>query len=216
MSTDWLNRFKTIIIEGPIGVGKTSLTKKIAHKYSLATLLEAAEDNPFLSKFYTDSKKFAFPTQLFFLFQRFEQIKKYSQRDLFDENIISDFMIEKDPIFANLTLNDDELSLYQKIFHSQTSQLPLPDLVIYLQAPPNLLYQRIKKRGNPIEENISIEYIQNLCTAYNKFFYQYTSSPLLIVNTASFNPIDNEKDFKAFISQISVLRGKRTFFNYTK
>ena len=116
MKEDWLERFKTIIIEGPIGVGKTSLTNKIANKYSLTSLLEAADENPFLKNFYLDSKKFALPTQLFFLFQRLEQIQKYSQRDLFAENIISDFMIQKDPIFASLTLNDDELSLYQKIY----------------------------------------------------------------------------------------------------
>jgi deoxyadenosine/deoxycytidine kinase len=131
---------------------------------------------------------------------------------LFAENIISDFMLEKDPIFASLTLNDDELALYQKIFRSQISQLPLPDLVIYLQASPNQLFQRIKKRGNPMETNISIDYLQKLCFAYNKFFHQFTISPLLIVNTASFNPIENEKDFTAFINQISTLRGQKNFF----
>ena len=216
MKDDWLERFKTIIIEGPIGAGKTSLTNKIANKYSLTSLLEAADENPFLKNFYLDSKKFAFPTQLYFLFQRLEQIKKYSQRDLFAENIISDFMLQKDPIFASLTLNDDELSLYQKIYRSQTLQSPLPDLVIYLQASPEQLFQRVQKRGNPIEMNISLDYLQKLCSAYNKFFYQYTVSPLLVVNTASFNPIDNDKDFDSFIYQISTLRGRRNFFNSTK
>ena len=216
MREDWLDRFKTIIIEGPIGVGKTSLTNKIANKYSLTSLLEAADENPFLKNFYVDSKKFAFPTQLFFLFQRLEQIKNYSQRDLFAENIISDFMLEKDPIFASLTLNDDELSLYHKIYRSQTSQSPLPDLVIYLQASPEELFKRINKRGNQMEMNISIEYLQRLCGAYNKFFYQYSVSPLLVVNTAFFNPIDNEKDCDSFVHQISTLRGGRNFFSSRK
>ena len=216
MKSMWLEKFKTIVIEGPIGVGKTSLTKKIANKFSITYLLEAADQNPFLNKFYLENKKYAFPTQLFFLFQRLDQIQKYSQRDLFNENIISDFMLEKDPIFATVTLNDDELSLYQKIFHSQTTQLPMPDLVIYLQATPNQLFQRIQKRGNPIEQNISIEYLQNLCGAYNKFFHQYTLAPTLVVNTASFNPIENERDFASLINQISSLRGRRTFFNSIK
>ena len=216
MRPECFDRFKTIIIEGPIGVGKTSLTKKIANNYTFTSLLEAADENPFLQRFYKDSEKFAFPTQLFFLFQRLEQIQKYAQRDLFTENIISDFMLEKDPIFASLTLNDDELFLYQKIFHSQTSQLPIPDLVIYLQASPELLFKRIKKRGSLMETNISIEYLQKLCSAYNKFFYQYSLAPMLIINTASFNPIENDKDFTAFINQISNLRGKKTFFNSAK
>ena len=125
-------------------------------------------------------------------------------------------MLQKDPIFASLTLNDDELSLYQKIYRSQISQSPLPDLVIYLQASPEQLFQRVQKRGNPIEMNISLDYLQKLCSAYNKFFYQYTVSPLLVVNTASFNPIDNDKDFDSFIYQISTLRGRRNFFNSTK
>ena len=134
MKTFWLNKYKSIVIEGPIGVGKTSLTKKIAKIFSIPTLLEAAEENPFLEKFYLDSKKFALQTQLFFLFQRLDQIQHHLQRDLFAENTISDFMLEKDPIFATLTLNDEELFLYQKIYQSQITNLTRPDLVIYLQA----------------------------------------------------------------------------------
>tara|TARA_A100001015_G_C15019540_1_gene727295 strand:+ start:1942 stop:2592 length:651 start_codon:yes stop_codon:yes gene_type:complete len=216
MKTFWLNKYKSIVIEGPIGVGKTSLTKKIAKIFSIPTLLEAAEENPFLEKFYLDSKKFALQTQLFFLFQRLDQIQHHLQRDLFAENTISDFMLEKDPIFATLTLNDEELFLYQKIYQSQITNLTRPDLVIYLQAEPIQLYERIKKRGNPIELNISSQYLHNLCSAYNKFFYQYSDAPILVVNTASFNPIDNEKDFDSFINQIGSLKGKRTFFNSTR
>ena len=213
MRSNWLKKYKTIIIEGPIGVGKTSLTKKMSEIFSISKLLEQADENPFLEKFYSDSQKYALQTQLFFLFQRLEQIGEYAQRDLFKTNIISDFMLEKDPIFASLTLTDAELDLYHKIYHAQNNKILLADLIIYLQANPDQLFQRIKRRGFKMELNISLDYLSKLCSAYNQFFYKYTKSPILIINTTSFNPIDNQKDFTALINQIDNLRGKITFFN---
>ncbi|OUV03550.1 MAG: deoxynucleoside kinase [Betaproteobacteria bacterium TMED82] len=209
----WKEKFKSIVIEGPIGVGKTSLTTKIAERYSYTPILEAAEENPFLEKFYKDSTKYAFPTQLFFLFQRLDQLGILSQRDLFSKNIISDFMLEKDAIFASLTLTDDELLLYQKIYSSQSAQVAVPDLIIFLQATPEKLSDRIKKRGIPMEQRISYSYLEQLCSAYNKFFYQYEHSPILIINTVAFDPINNEDDFKSLLNQIKKFKGRRSFFN---
>ena len=183
MNDEWLKKFKNIVIEGPIGVGKTSLTLKIAKRFNLKTVLEAADENPFLEKFYKNSSKYAFPTQLFFLFQRLDQLSELSQRDLFSQNNICDFMLEKDPIFASLTLNDDERLLYQKIFENQKTNIPLPDLIIYLQAPPSKLFDRIKKRGIRIEQEISYEYLEKLWSAYSRYFYQYDNSPILTINT---------------------------------
>ena len=138
-SNSWIKKYKNIVVEGPIGVGKTSLTKKIANKYQLTTVLESAEENPFLKKFYTDNEKYALPTQLFFLFQRLDQLIELTQADLFETNLISDFMLEKDTIFAGITLSELEMTLYRKIYENQSSQISAPDLVIYLQAEPDTL-----------------------------------------------------------------------------
>ena len=173
----WIKKYKTIVVEGPIGVGKTSLAKKIADKYQLSTVLENAEENPFLRKFYTDNEKYALPTQLFFLFQRLDQLTELSQADLFETNLIADFMLEKDTIFAGIILSELEMSLYRKIYENQSGQIGNPDLVIYLQAEPETLVERIKKRGITMERDISMEYIVNLSNAYNKFFYTYEKSP---------------------------------------
>ncbi|RZP21413.1 MAG: deoxynucleoside kinase [Burkholderiaceae bacterium] len=209
----WIRKYKNIVVEGPIGVGKTSLTKKIADKYQLRTVLENAEENPFLRKFYADNEKYALPTQLFFLFQRLDQLIELSQTDLFETNLISDFMLEKDTIFAGITLNELEMSLYRKIYENQSSQVCNPDLVIYLQADPGTLLDRIKKRGILMERDISIEYIVNLSNAYNKFFYTYEESPVLIVNTTHLDPIHKSEDFDLLMNQLKMFKGRRAFFN---
>ena len=209
----WIKKYKNIVVEGPIGVGKTSLTKKIADKYQLRTVLENAEENPFLRKFYADNEKYALPTQLFFLFQRLDQLIELSQTDLFETNLISDFMLEKDTIFAGITLNELEMSLYRKIYENQSSQVCNPDLVIYLQADPGTLLDRIKKRGILMERDISIEYIVNLSNAYNKFFYSYEESPVLIVNTTHLDPIHKSEDFDLIMNQLKIFKGRRAFFN---
>tara|TARA_Y100000589_G_C27079161_1_gene598837 strand:- start:439 stop:1089 length:651 start_codon:yes stop_codon:yes gene_type:complete len=212
-SESWVKKYKNIVIEGPIGVGKTSLTKKIAKKYRLSTVLEKASENPYLKKFYADNEKYALPTQLFFLFQRLDQLTEISQVDLFEANIISDFMLEKDTIFAGLTLNELEMSLYRKIYENQAGQICQPDLVIYLQAEPETLIERIRKRGIAMELDISLEYIVNLSNAYNRFFYSYEYAPVLIINTTHLDPINEAGHFELLIKQLDNFKGRRTFFN---
>ena len=212
-SESWVKKYKNIVIEGPIGVGKTSLTKKIAKKYRLSTVLEKASENPYLKKFYADNEKYALPTQLFFLFQRLDQLIEISQVDLFEANIISDFMLEKDTIFAGLTLNELEMSLYRKIYENQAGQICQPDLVIYLQAEPETLIERIRKRGIAMELDISLEYIVNLSNAYNRFFYSYEYAPVLIINTTHLDPINESGHFELLIKQLDNFKGRRTFFN---
>jgi deoxyguanosine kinase len=209
----WMQRFRSIVIEGPIGVGKSSLSIKFADRFGYAPLLEAPHENPFLPKFYRDSARYALPTQLFFLFQRIDQLRETSQRDMFSEFMVSDFMIEKDPIFAALTLSDEELSLYRKIFDVQRPQAPPPDLVIVLQASADALIERIRARGVPMEQYMSEDYLRGLSDAYNNYFHHYDISPLLIVNTEQLNPIDRDEDFETLIQQIANLKGRRTYFN---
>jgi len=209
----WADRFRSIVFEGPIGVGKTSLTRKFAERYGYSTLLEAPEANPFLERFYRDATRYALPTQLFFLFQRVDQLRDLSQRDLFSEHLVSDFMIEKDPLFAALTLNEDEHALYQKIYDSLRPQMPTPDLVVVLQAAPDQLMDRIRARGIPMEQGLSEGYLARLSEAYTQFFYHYDDAPLLIVNTAALDPVHRDDDFDALIQQIAGFRGRRSFFN---
>lgn len=209
----WTDRFRSIVFEGPIGVGKSSLALKFAERFGYAPLLEAPQENPFLAKFYRDSSRYALPTQLFFLFQRIDQLREVSQRDLFSEHLVSDFMIEKDPLFAGLTLSDDEQLLYTKIYESLRPQMPTPDLVVVLQASPEQLIDRIRQRGIAMEQHMSAEYLTRLSEAYTQFFYQYTEAPLLIVNTAALNPIEREDDFETLVQQIASFRGRRSFFN---
>lgn len=210
---EWVRRFRSIVIEGPIGVGKSSLALKFSDRFGYAPLLEAPAENPFLAKFYRDSARYALPAQLFFLFQRIDQLREITQRDLFTENIVSDFMIEKDPLFAALTLSDEELALYRKIYEVQQPQAPVPDLVIVLQASPDALVERIRIRGVPMEQNMSEEYLRRLSETYTEFFHHYEASPVLIVNTENLNPIDRDEDFDALIHQIASFKGRRSYFN---
>jgi deoxyguanosine kinase len=207
------SKFQYILIEGPIGVGKTSLTRRLCDYLGGELLLEAPEANPFLANFYRDSARYALPTQLFFLFQRANQLRHLAQHDLFRKTIVSDFMLEKDPIFASLTLGDDELSLYQQIYGSLAPKARAADLVIYLQASPGHLIERINRRGNPIEAGISEEYLRELCDAYTRFFYQYDAAPLLMINSEHMNPAENDADFELLVERMSQMRGRREYFN---
>jgi deoxyadenosine/deoxycytidine kinase len=209
----WTQRFRSIVFEGPIGVGKSSLARKFAERFGYTPLLEAPQDNPFLERFYKDSARYALPTQLFFLFQRVDQLREIAQLDLFSEHMVSDFMIEKDRLFALLTLTEDEQHLYQKMFESLRPQVSAPDLVVLLQAAPGALMERIQQRGIAMEQNMSEEYLTQLSEAYTRFFHQYEEAPILIVNTGSLNPIDREEDFEALVGQIANFRGRRAYFN---
>ena len=206
-------RYRHIVVEGPIGVGKTTLARKLADRFGAETVLEDPSGNPVLERFYREGQRYALPTQLFFLFQRATQQRDLGQRDLFNQAIAGDFLLDKDPLFARLTLDDDELALYQQIFDSLRPQAPTPDLVIYLQAQPDTLVERVRKRGIAMEADISETDLRALVESYSRFFYHYEAAPLMIVNTERLNPIDREDDFAMLVRQITELRGRRSFFN---
>ena len=208
-----LETARHIVIEGPIGVGKTSLTHRLATHLNAQAFLEHPETNPFLSQFYQDPARYALPTQLFFLFQRIDQLRELNQPDFFGRRIIADYLLEKDPIFAQLTLSDDEYSLYQHIYERLAPHAPTPDLVIYLQAEPATLLQRIHRRNIDIERKISDDYLTQLVERYSQFFYHYTAAPLLIVNAEHLNFVDHDEDFHLLLERISTLRGQRGYFN---
>ena len=206
-------KYHYVVIEGPIGVGKTSLAKRMAEHLGADALLEEPDANPFLPKFYRDMRRHAFSTQMFFLFQRVAQVSDLKQRELFEKLTISDFLLEKDPLFARMTLTDEEFSLYQRIYQQLAPQAPTPDLVIYLQAPVEALISRVNRRGNDYERNISEEYLRRLAASYTEYFYRYDSSPLLIVNSGRLNFVDRSEDFELLLQRINAMRGGREFFN---
>ena len=203
-----------VVVEGPIGVGKTSLAQKLSAAFGSDLLLERPEENPFLERFYSARQQFALPTQLFFLFQRARQLQELKQGDMFRPVRVADFLLEKDSLFARLNLDDDELRLYEQVYAQLSLDLPTPDLVIYLQAPTEVLIERVRKRGIDYERAIDRDYLQQLSEAYMRFFYQYNSAPLLIVNTAEVNFVDSDADFKILLEHILAMRGGgRHFFN---
>jgi deoxyadenosine/deoxycytidine kinase len=209
-----LSKYRYIVVEGPIGVGKTSLARRLAERLQSGLLLEHPEQNPFLPRFYQDMSRFALPTQLFFLFQRIGQLRELAQMDLFSRVTVSDFLLEKDPLFARLTLSGDELHLYQQIFDALKPQAPKPDLVIYLQAQPATLYERVRRRGVEFERPITGEYLALLADSYSRFFYHYSGSPVLIVNSERLNFVRQEDDLKLLIERVGAMRGNREFFNW--
>ena len=205
--------FRYIVIEGPIGVGKTSLAKKLALEFSSDLLLEKAEENPFLANFYKNPRQYALSTQLHFLLQRAQQVQDFRQADLFQGSHIADFMVDKDPLFAQMTLNRDELELYQQIYAHLTLDAPRPDLVIYLQAPLDILRDRIALRGIGYEQQIRDEYLLRLSESYTRVFYDYEDSALLTVNTQSVDLINNEADYQAILEKINAIHSGRHYFN---
>ncbi|MEC8331006.1 MAG: deoxynucleoside kinase [Pseudomonadota bacterium] len=202
-----------IAVEGPIGVGKTSLTKRLAETFNYELLLENAEENPFLDRFYQNPRQHALATQLFFLFQRAQQIEESRQSDLFEPVRVSDFLIDKDMLFAELNLEKDEYNLYHKVYQHLVIDAPKPDLVIYLQAPTEVLLQRIQKRGIPSEQMIESEYLNQLNRAYTEFFHYYSDSKLLIVNSAEIDLVANDEDYDQLVSYVLSLPNGTHYFN---
>ena len=202
-----------IAIEGPIGIGKTTLAKRLAESFNYETLLEDAEENPFLERFYQDRRSNALPTQLYFLFQRMRKLQDLRQGDIFQPVRVSDFLIEKDPLFARITLDDNEYHLYQTVYDNIIEDLPKPDLVIYLQAHTDTLYDRVQMRGNAIERPIEQAYLQQLNDAYTQFFYHYDDTPLLIVNTEVINLAQGNMDYQNLVKYILQIKSGLHYYN---
>ncbi|MBI2211358.1 MAG: deoxynucleoside kinase, partial [Deltaproteobacteria bacterium] len=198
-----MTKKKYIVVEGPIGVGKTSLAKILAAEFQARCVFEKVEDNPFLPKFYEDRETHAFQNQLFFLLSRYQQQRELSQQELFIQSTVSDYLFAKDKIFATLTLSSEELNLYQQIYQLLDTRIPKPDLVVYLQARPEVLYKRIKKRDKSYERSITPEYLEEVAQAYNRFFFHYDESPLLVVNTSEIDFVASSKDLADLIKEIN-------------
>ena len=211
--TPALDKYRYIVVEGPIGVGKTSLARRLSEHLNAELLLERPEQNPFLARFYQDMERYALPTQLFFLFQRFNELRNLAQIDMFSRVTVADFLLDKDPLFARLTLNNDELHLYEKIYATLSPQAPRPDLVIYLQAQTETLVERVRRRGVDFERPISEAYLALVAENYNKFFYHHSGTPVLIVNSERLNFVDRPADFGLLLARIEGMRGQREFFN---
>jgi deoxyguanosine kinase len=206
-------KYRYVVVEGPIGSGKSTLARLLAERYSADLLLEDANANPFLPQFYRDMKRYALATQMFFLFQRVNQVSAIKQPDLFERKTFADYMLAKDRLFAKLTLDDNEFNLYAQLYNHLKPQAPVPDLVIYLQASVPALMARIQRRARPMERGISEDYLMRLSETYTKYFYDYDDSPLLIVNSDRFNFADNASDLDLLAKQIENMRGKREYLN---
>jgi len=204
--------FRYIVIEGPIGVGKTSLAMLLAKEFNARCILEKPEENPFLPHFYRDRKKYAFQTQIFFLLNRFQQQKEISQLDLFNQITFCDYLFTKDRIFASLNLDNHELALYEQIFQLLNGQLPSPDLVIFLQARPEVLLHRIKSRNVTYEKEIDLEYLKTLTEGYNYYFFHYDQTPLLVVNTSEIDFVNRREDFDQLVREIKQMKKGTWYF----
>ena len=204
-----------IVIEGPLGVGKTSLAQRLSASFGSDLLLEDADENPFLERFYQNPRSVALQTQLFFLFQRARQMQELRQSDLFQPVRVADFILEKDRLFAELNLDEEEFKLYDQVYEHLTINAPLPDLVIYLQAPAEILLKRVAKRGRAYEQDLQHDYLIRLNEAYTRFFYDYNASPLLIVNAAEIDFVDNEEDYQMLLDYVCKITRGRHYLNPT-
>jgi deoxyadenosine/deoxycytidine kinase len=202
-----------IAVEGPIGVGKTTLARKLAQTMGYPLLLEPAAENPFLDRFYREGRRHALPTQLFFLLHRARQLADIGGHDLIGNTLVADFLMEKDDLFATLTLDENEYALYSQIHESLTIDPPTPDLVIYLQAPANVLLNRIRQRGITYERDIDADYLESLISSYTRFFHYYTAAPLLVVNATEIDIANNDRHFDGLLDRIVSMDGLRQYFN---
>jgi len=207
-----MERHRYVAVEGPIGAGKTSLARRLAAQMGAELMLEQPGENPFLARFYQDMARYALPTQLFFLFQRARQLEPLAQRDLFHRATVADFLIDKDPLFASLTLSADELALYQRVYETLRPQAPVPDLVIYLQAPTETLIERVRRRAAAFERGIDEAYLALLAESYARFFYHYSAAPVLIVNSQSLNFVERDADFELLVERVRGMRSRREYF----
>lgn len=204
--------FRYVVVEGPIGVGKTSLVRLLAKEFNARCILEKAEDNPFLSYFYEDPKKYAFQTQIFFLLNRFQQQREIAQLDLFNQVTFCDYLFDKDRLFASINLDDHELALYEQVFHLLNGQISSPDLVIFLQARPEALLHRIKSRNLSYEKAIQLDYLKTLTEAYNHYFFHYDQSPLLVVDTSEIDFVNRKEDLDQLLREIRQMKKGTWYF----
>jgi deoxyadenosine/deoxycytidine kinase len=205
-----------VVIEGPIGVGKTSLVRRLGRSFGSELVLEQDAENPFLERFYRNPRAVAFQTQLHFLFQRARQLQDLRQADLFERVRVADYMLEKDRLFARLTLDDEEFALYEQVYERLAIDAPQPDLVVYLQAPVDVLLERIARRGIDYEQQIDRRYLERLTDGYAWFFLEYEAAPLLIVNAAEIDPVGNDDDYQGLLAEIVKPRKGRHYFNPLK
>ena len=205
-------RHRYIVVEGPIGVGKTSLTRALAKCFGGRSVLEIVEENPFLASFYQDRNKYAFQTQLFFLLSRFKQQQELFQQDLFSRVTVSDYLFAKDRIFASITLDPNELALYERVYEHLGPRVMRPDLVIYLQARLEVLLARIRKRGREFERKFDPEYLAELSRTYNDFFHRYDETPLLVINTSDIDFVESERDFEELIRAVGSIRAGTQYY----
>jgi deoxyadenosine/deoxycytidine kinase len=205
-----------VVVEGPIGVGKTSLARRLAKSFGSELVLEQGDENPFLERFYRNPRAAAFQTQLYFLFQRARQIQELRQADLFERVRVADYLLDKDRLFARLTLDDEEFALYEQVYERLAIDAPVPDLVVYLQAPVDVLLERIARRGIQYEQVIEPRYLERLVESYSRFFLEYDVAPVLMVNASEIDLVGSDADFASLLKEVARARKGRHYFNPMK